>query len=109
MCTSLIVMVGDVYVFVCVCLIALCPTRQIFAGRELQNQHTLREYNIQKPSVLLAISSRSSARDVSNFIDSTDPPRNAVEVPTTAKIFVHFNAADVNDAHFWGQMLGAVP
>jgi len=30
--------------------------RLVFAGRELEDQHTLREYNIQKPSVLQLIS-----------------------------------------------------
>ncbi|KAJ1489130.1 hypothetical protein T484DRAFT_1780921 [Baffinella frigidus] len=29
--------------------------RLVYAGRELQDQHTLREYNIQKPSVLICL------------------------------------------------------
>jgi hypothetical protein len=75
-------------------------------GRELQNQHTLREYNIQKPSVVIAISSGSSARDIACFVKSTEPPPDCNEVSTKAKIFCNFNSTEENETHFWGQMLG---
>jgi hypothetical protein len=38
--------------------------RLVYAGRVLQPQHTLREYNIQKPSMLLALGPPAEGRQV---------------------------------------------
>jgi hypothetical protein len=52
--------------------------RLLFAGRELQDQHTLREYNIQKPSVLLCIGPTNNGRQLENFVTELSPARDQV-------------------------------
>ena len=55
-------------------------TRLVFAGRLLQDQHSLREYNIQKPSMLLALGPSEPGRGLSSFVASVLPGRNARQV-----------------------------
>jgi hypothetical protein len=55
--------------------------RLIFAGRELQDQHTLREYNIQKPSVINCLGPTNNGRLLENFVEDVVPQRQAVNVP----------------------------
>jgi hypothetical protein len=54
--------------------------RLAFAGRELQDSYTLRQYNIQKPSVLLLIAPPAATRSLSNFVEAVHPPRDALGV-----------------------------
>jgi len=85
-----------------------CPEeiRLIFAGRELQNHHTLREYNIQKPSVLHALDASETGRHLSKFVQNVSPQRDQMGVKVDEKIIVYFEAPEQSENHFWGQMLG---
>eukprot|EP00802_Teleaulax_amphioxeia_P006592 Tamp_06596.p1 GENE.Tamp_06596~~Tamp_06596.p1 ORF type:complete len:687 (-),score=57.34 Tamp_06596:479-2539(-) len=80
--------------------------RLLFAGRELQDQHTLREYNIQKPSVLNCISPANNGRQLENFVTELSPARDQVNVGLNAKIILKMIEPGDNELHFWGQMLG---
>ena len=64
--------------------------RLAYAGRELEDQHTLREYNIQKPSVLLLLAEPEHARGLENFVAGVEPERNSIGVPCDARIGIHF-------------------
>mmetsp|Transcript_14392 Transcript_14392/g.49154 ORF Transcript_14392/g.49154 Transcript_14392/m.49154 type:complete len:558 (-) Transcript_14392:294-1967(-) len=85
-----------------------CPEeiRLVFAGRELQNHHTLREYNIQKPSVLHALDLSETGRHLSRFVQSFTPQRDQMDVKVGDKLVVCFEAPEQSENHFWGQMLG---
>jgi hypothetical protein len=54
--------------------------RLAFAGRELQDSYTLRQYNIQKPSVLQLLAPPAATRSLSNFVEAVHPPRDALGV-----------------------------
>jgi len=80
--------------------------RLVFAGRELQDQHTLREYNIQKPSVLLSVGPAGSGRSIEHFIDSISPRKDEMEVdPGTSIVAVKFLSED-RASSFWGKIHG---
>ena len=82
--------------------------RLLFAGRELQDQHTLREYNIQKPSVLVCLHhTPHTGRLLSDFLQALLPPRDALGVAVTTRVCVALLRAEAAEEHFWGQLLGA--
>ena len=80
--------------------------RLVYAGRLLQNQHTLREYNIQKPSMLLALGPPAEGRQLSTFVAGVYPRRDQCQVKNNVQICVRFHSAETNDTHFFGQLLG---
>lgn len=80
--------------------------RLVYAGRELQDQHTLREYNIQKPSVLICLGPGTNGRQLDSFLASVSPARDECNVALDASILIKFQPPEVNERHFWGQMLG---
>jgi hypothetical protein len=59
--------------------------RLVFAGRELQDQHTLREYNIQKPSVLICLGPGSNGRQIDAFVESVVPGASARPAACTGR------------------------
>eukprot|EP00960_Hanusia_phi_P045783 757435-Hanusia_phi.AAC.3 len=81
--------------------------RIAFAGRELEDDYTLREYNIQKPSVLLLLRCEVSSRDLSCFVARTAPECDELSVPVDSAIQIKFKAIEEDEFQFWGQMLGS--
>jgi hypothetical protein len=81
--------------------------RLAFAGRELEDRYTLREYNIQKPSVLLLLPEPSHSRGLSNFVSRLEPERDAIGVACDTSIGIHFKRIVQDETHYWGQMLGS--
>ena len=77
------------------------------AGRELEDAHTLREYNIQKPSTLLLLAEKDPSRALHTFISSLEPESDAVGVVCGARIGVHFTPMRQDECHMWGHMLGS--
>ncbi|EKX55128.1 hypothetical protein GUITHDRAFT_98914 [Guillardia theta CCMP2712] len=99
-----------------------CPEeiRLVFAGRELQNHHTLREYNIQKVDFRFLIRFYShpfleakrftcvglkrdwtTSEQIRTKLHST-----TMDVKVGDKLVVCFEAPEQSENHFWGQMLG---
>ena len=72
----------------------------------MQDQHTLREYNIQKPSVLTCLGPLNRGRLLEAFVSGVQPARDSTGVPVSASVRVHFVAAQACEGFFWGQMLG---
>ena len=96
--------------------LACCPPggrprsqmRLAFAGRELEDSHTLREYNIQKDSnVLILLAESKKGRDLRNFVSAMAPQRDAVGVACDSRVGIHFTRVLQDESHFWGQMLGS--
>eukprot|EP00291_Cryptomonas_curvata_P002474 CAMPEP_0172181826 /NCGR_PEP_ID=MMETSP1050-20130122/18044_1 /TAXON_ID=233186 /ORGANISM="Cryptomonas curvata, Strain CCAP979/52" /LENGTH=213 /DNA_ID=CAMNT_0012855173 /DNA_START=232 /DNA_END=869 /DNA_ORIENTATION=- len=71
--------------------------RLVFAGRELKDHHTLREYNIQKPSVLLSIGQRGTGRQIETFVEYMRPERDCRDASVDTHIEVQFKSAEDND------------
>ena len=62
-----------------------------------QDQHTLREYNIQKPSVLNCLSIANNGRQLENFIKSVTPSRDAMNVSIQTPILLQMLAPEENE------------
>jgi len=81
--------------------------RLAYAGRELEDAYTLRQYNIQKPSVLLLLAEPIYARGLHTFVAKIEPQRDAIGVQCDAPIVLQFKRVIEDESHFWGQMLGS--
>jgi hypothetical protein len=81
--------------------------RLAFAGRELEDGHTLREYNIQKDhNCLILLAEPKSGRHLRVFVSALAPQRDAIGVACDTRIGIHFTRVIQDESHFWGQMLG---
>jgi len=77
------------------------------AGKQLENDRTLREYNIQKGSCLRVINAADARSGIKTFVRSTFPAANAVQVPLDAAVVVQLTSMDEDAAHYWGHVLGS--
>ena len=71
----------------------------IFVGKQLENDRTIREYNIQKGSCLRVINAGYARNDIKSFVRSTYPAANALNVPLNTSIVVQVRAAHTH-THF---------
>ncbi|EKX38657.1 hypothetical protein GUITHDRAFT_115205 [Guillardia theta CCMP2712] len=85
------------------------PENQVllFVGKQLENDRTLREYNIQKESCLRVINSAFARNDIRTFIRFTSPSSNAINVSTDSIIIIQMTSIDEDETHYWGQLLGS--
>lgn len=79
----------------------------VFCGRLLQNEHTLGEYNVQKPCVFTLVSGDTlSGRGIQSFIQLVSPSSEQHSVDPSSEILVQFTSALCDESHFHGMMLG---
>lgn len=82
--------------------------RLAFAGRLLQNQHTLREYNIQKPSVL-SLLPPPPPRPLERYLSETFPTKGQEGVTLHSELSLSFRSPVELEAEgaYWHAILGA--
>jgi hypothetical protein len=80
-----------------------------FCGRILQDEHTLRQYNIQKPCVLNLLPSGggSRGRGIENFVKSSSPECEEHNVPLDRQLEVQMTSVMSDESHYHGMMLGS--
>ena len=79
----------------------------IFVGKQLENDRTIREYNIQKGSCLRVINAGYARNDIKSFVRSTYPAANALNVPLDTSIVVQLTSIDEDETQYWGHLLGS--
>ncbi len=79
----------------------------IFVGKQLENDRTLREYNIQKGSCLRVINASYARNEIRSFVRATSPCKDALNVSLDAQISVQFTTIEEDERQYWGQYLGS--
>ena len=79
----------------------------IFVGKQLENDRTIREYNIQKGSCLRVINAGFARNDIKSFVRSTYPAANALNVPINTSVVVQLTSIDEDELQYWGNLLGS--
>lgn len=81
-------------------------TRLVFAGRELQDHHTLKEYNLQKPSVLVALSAGGTGQQMQHLVAAHSPAADEADIPLSASISIIINKEEEAQQRLWGHISG---
>lgn len=81
--------------------------RVLFAGRELEDGHTLREYNIQKPCVMVALARSTCPRELPAFLAGHFPPKEGAGVAVDGVVSVRFTSLLADQLNTWACMLGS--
>lgn len=79
----------------------------VFIGKQLENDRSIREYNIQKGSCLRVINAGYARNDIKSFVRSTFPAPNALNVALGANILVQLTSIDQDETQYWGHVLGS--
>jgi ubiquitin-like protein Nedd8 len=79
----------------------------VFIGKQLENDRTLREYNIQKGSCLRVINAGFARNDIKSFVRCTYPAADALNVPLNTSIVVQLTSIDEDESEYWGHLLGS--
>lgn len=79
----------------------------IFVGKQLENDRSLREYNIQKGSCLRVINATYARNDIKSFVRCTYPSPDALHVPVSTSIVVQMTSVEEDEETYWGHLLGS--